>query len=67
VLGDEMQQRLSWTSWDMIQYLGRADQPLSGSRDATRTERGIHAAGNGEQQVSGYSDGPGSAHCKIVG
>jgi hypothetical protein len=39
---------LSWTSWDMIQNLRRADQAHSGTTDATRTERGIHAAGNGE-------------------
>ena len=39
---------LSWTSWDMIQNLRRADQAYSGTTDATRTERGIDTAGNGE-------------------
>jgi len=39
---------LSWTSWDMIQNLRRADQARPGITDATRTERGFHAAGNGE-------------------
>ena len=39
---------LSWTSWDMIQNLHRPDQAHSGTTDATRTERGIHTAGNGE-------------------
>jgi hypothetical protein len=38
---------LSWTSWDMIQYLHHADQARFGVTDATRTERGLHAAGNG--------------------
>ena len=38
---------LSWTSWDMIQKTRRADQAHSGITDATRTERGFHAAGNG--------------------
>jgi hypothetical protein len=40
--------RLSWTSWDMIYMARRADQAHSGTTDATRTEHGIHAAGNGE-------------------
>jgi hypothetical protein len=40
--------RLSWTSWDMIQKMRRADQAHSGTTDATRTERGFHAARNGE-------------------
>src|SRR6266567_3470022 len=39
---------LSWTSWGMIQKVRRADQAHSGTTDATRTERGFHAAGNGE-------------------
>jgi hypothetical protein len=39
---------LSWTSWDMIQKVRRADQAHSGITDATRTERGFHAAINGE-------------------
>ena len=51
----------------MIQNLRRADQAHSGITDATRTERGIHTAGKGKWQVSGYSGGPGSAHCKTVG
>jgi hypothetical protein len=34
---------LSWTWWDMIQNLRRADQAHSGTTDATRTERGINA------------------------
>ena len=58
----------SWTSWDMIQKLHGADQGHCGATDATRTDRGFHAAGNEEYpQVSGYSDGLGSAHCKTVG
>jgi hypothetical protein len=36
---------LGWTSWDMIQNVGRADQAISGITDATRTERGFHPAG----------------------
>jgi hypothetical protein len=39
---------LSWTSWDMIQNVRRADQAHSEATDATRTERGFHAARNGE-------------------
>src|SRR6266496_3165860 len=39
---------LSWTSWDMIQKMRRADQAHSGTTDATRTERGFHAARVGE-------------------
>ena len=39
---------LSWTSWDMIQNLRRADQAPSEATDATRTEGGSHAAGNEE-------------------
>ena len=39
---------LSWTSWDMIQNVRRADQADSGATDATRTERGFHAARIGE-------------------
>jgi hypothetical protein len=39
---------LRWTSWDMIQNLRRADLAHSGATDATRTERGFHAAGNKE-------------------
>ena len=58
---------LCWTSWDMIQNLRRADLAPSRATDATRTERGFHAAGNKKPQVSGYSDGRGSAHCKTVG
>ena len=58
---------LSWTSRDMIHNVRRADQAHSGATDATRTERGFHAAGMEYSQVSGYSDGPGSAHCKTVG
>ena len=58
---------LSWTSWDVIQKVHRADQAHSETTDATRTERGIHTAGKEKQQVSGYSDGWGSAHCKTVG
>ena len=38
---------LSWTSRDMIHNVRRADQAHSGATDATRTERGFHAAGNG--------------------
>ena len=44
---------LSWTSWDMIQKVRRADQAHSGPTDATRTERGFHAAGNGESAPMG--------------
>ena len=36
---------LGWTSWDLIQNVGRADQAISEITDATRTERGFHAAG----------------------
>jgi len=39
---------LSWTSWDMIQKLRRADQAHSGATDATRTGRGFRAARIGE-------------------
>ncbi len=39
---------LSWTSWDMIQKVRRADQAHSGTTDATRTQRGLDAAGNEE-------------------
>jgi hypothetical protein len=39
---------LSGTSWDMIQEMRRGDQARSGTTDATRTERGFHAARNGE-------------------
>jgi hypothetical protein len=39
---------LSGTSWDMIQNLHRAGQARSGTTDTTRTERGFHAARNGE-------------------
>jgi hypothetical protein len=39
---------LSWTSWDMIQKVRRADQAHSEATDATRTERGFHSARNGE-------------------
>ncbi len=38
----------SWTSRDMIQDLRRADQAISEITDATRTERGFHAARIGE-------------------
>jgi hypothetical protein len=36
---------LSWTSWDVIHNVRRADQAISEITDATRTERGFHAAG----------------------
>jgi len=39
---------LSWTSWDMIQNVRRADQAHSGITDATRTAGGFHAHRNGE-------------------
>ena len=39
---------LSWTSWDLIEKVRRADQAHSKVTDARRTERGFHAAGNGE-------------------
>jgi hypothetical protein len=39
---------LSWTSWDMIQNLHRSDQGHSEATDATRTDRGFHAARNEE-------------------
>ena len=51
----------------MIQNLRRADQAPSEATDATRTERGFHAAGNEEPQVNGYSDGLEWAGCKTVG
>jgi hypothetical protein len=40
--------QLSWTSWDMIQNVRRADQAHSEAMDATRTGHGFHAARNGE-------------------
>ena len=58
---------LSWTSRDMIHNVRRADQAHSGATDATRTERGFHAAGMEKPQVSGYSDGEEWAVCKTVG
>ena len=58
---------LSWTSWDMIQNVRRADQAHSGTTDATRTERGFHRRGMENPQVSGHSDGQGGAPCKTVG
>ena len=48
---------LGWISWDMIQKVRRTDQAHSGTTDATRTERGFHAAGMEYPQVSGHSDG----------
>ena len=39
---------LSWTSWDMIEKVRRADQGFRGITDAGRPERGFHAMGNGE-------------------
>jgi hypothetical protein len=39
---------LSWTPWDMIQKMCRADQAFRIITDAGRTERGFHAVGNGE-------------------
>src|SRR6266567_2058647 len=48
IMGELDAVRLSWTSWDMIQKMRRADQAHSGTTDATRTERGFHAAGKGE-------------------
>src|SRR6266699_5938243 len=37
---------LSWTSWDMIEKVHRADQGRSGTADATRTERGFQVSRN---------------------
>ena len=49
---------LSWTSWDMIEKVRRADQGFRGVTDAGRTEHGFHAVGEWRNpQVSGYSDG----------
>ena len=39
---------LSWTSWDMIEKVRRADQGFRGITDAGRTERGCRTMGNGE-------------------
>jgi hypothetical protein len=39
---------LSWTSWDLIEKVRRADQAHSKVTDARRTGRGFHPAGNGE-------------------
>ena len=39
---------LSWTPWDMIQNLGRADQAHSAITDVTRTAGRFHARRNGE-------------------
>ena len=58
---------LSWTSWDMIQNVRRADQAHCEATDATRTERGFHAARNGESAGQRASDGQGWAPCKTVG
>src|ERR1700691_1387214 len=43
---------LSWTSWDMIEKVCRADQGFRGITDAGRTERGFHAIGNGKIRTS---------------
>jgi hypothetical protein len=43
---------LSWTSWDMIEKVRRADQGFRGITDAGRTERGFHAIGNGKIRTS---------------
>jgi hypothetical protein len=37
---------LSWSSWDVIQNVHRADQAHSETTDATRTAGGLHAVGN---------------------
>jgi hypothetical protein len=58
---------ISWTSWDMIQNLRRADQASSESTDATRTERSFHAARNGVSAAQRLFDGSGWAVCKTVG
>ena len=53
--------RCSWTQLDLMGHdpnLRCADQAHCGTTDATRTERGIHPAGNRVTQVSGYSGGP---------
>ena len=39
---------LSWTSWDVIEKVRRAEQGFCGVTDAGRTERGFHSVGNGE-------------------
>ena len=44
---------LSWTSWDMIEKVRRADQGFRGITDAGRTERGFHAVGN-EESAGGW-------------
>jgi hypothetical protein len=38
---------LSWTSWDMIHNVRRADQANSGITDVRRTEHGCHMGRNG--------------------
>lgn len=38
---------LSWTSWDVIEKVRRADQGFRGITAAGRTDRGFHAMGNG--------------------
>lgn len=44
---------LSWTSWNMIQSLGRADQGHLSATDATRT--GFTRQGMEHPQVSGHT------------
>jgi hypothetical protein len=58
---------LSWTRWEMIQNLRHADLAHSGATDATRTERGFHAARNGVSAGQRLFRWVGSAHCKTVG
>jgi len=58
---------LSWTSWDMTQNVRRADQAHSEATDATRTERGFHAARNGVSAGQRAFRWAGMAPCKTVG
>jgi len=48
---------LSWTTWDMIQNVPRADQEHSETTDATRTNAIFTRPGMEYPQVSGYREG----------
>ncbi len=51
----------------MIQNLRRAGQAHCGTADAHGQNAVFTRREMGKQQVSGYTDGLGSAHCKTVG
>ena len=58
---------LSWTSWDMIKKVRRADQGFRGITDAGRTECGFHAMRNGESAGQRPFRWSGVTVCKTVG